>query len=279
MRCRTWCFGVTQILTIITSRTLYPNGTKVPWRALLPGQTVFEVGQILAVQTEGDLVRGDRSFAKDTPRVAFPGEIDDGGGDGAGGGSPIDDERDLLTELVVHAPGVRALRHTVQVRRRSGDGQAEPCDDRSRDGGLRDAKGDVSRVCGDAEREFGTRFDDDGERAWPETFGEAVEGGVTRACEPIGLGHIGDQERQWLVTRTIFEVIDAIDGAEINWIDGQTVEGIGRKGDDLTGFQVLDDVIDERRLWFIGVNTEDLSRQRACSFFLCCLSAFRESLT
>ena len=93
-----------------------------------------------------------------------------------------------------------------------GDGQAETADNRAGDGCLGDAQGEVAGVRGDAEGKFGAGFDDDGEWAGPEFFGEAVKGGVELACDLVGLGDLGDEEREWLVAGTGFEVVDAVDG-------------------------------------------------------------------
>ena len=77
-------------------------------------------------------------------------------------------------------------------------------------------------------------------------FGETVEGGVDLAGEFVGLGDLGDEEREGFVTSTGFELVDAVDGAEIDGVDGETVEGVGGEGDDVAVVEAGDDVPDER---------------------------------
>ena len=136
---------------------------------------------------------GDGAFAEDHPRVGAAGEVDDGGGDGARGGAAIDDEWDLVAELLAHAVSVGALGQAAEVGGGRGDGKAELADDGATDGGFRDAKCDVAGVGGDAQGEFAAGFDNDGERAGPEAFGEAIEGAVEGAREFVGLGDVGDE--------------------------------------------------------------------------------------
>jgi hypothetical protein len=57
------------------------------------------------------------------------------------------------------------------------------------------------------------------------------------------------------------DVVDAIDGVEIDGIDGEAVEGVGGQGDDVAGVETGDNLRDELRFGFVGVNAEDLSRQ------------------
>jgi len=51
----------------------------------------WEVGKLLVLERQGDLVGGNCAFAKDHPGVAAAGEIDDGGGGRAAGGAAVDD--------------------------------------------------------------------------------------------------------------------------------------------------------------------------------------------
>src|ERR1039457_307514 len=155
------------------------------------GHPVLWLASVL--EGEGDFVGGDGAFAEDHPGVAAAGEVDDGGGEGAGGGASVNDEGDLVGELGADEVGVGTLRHAAQVGGGGGDGQAEAVDDGARDGGFRDAQGDVAGVGGDAQGKAGAGLDDDGGGAGPEEFGEAVEGGVELAGEAVGLGGFGDK--------------------------------------------------------------------------------------
>jgi hypothetical protein len=213
------------------------------------------------LQGQGDLVRGNGAFAEDHPGVAAAGEIDDGGGGGSGCGTAVNDEGEFVAELLADAGGGDALGQAEEVGRGRGDGQAEAGDDGARNGGFGDAKGEVAGVRGDAQREFAAGLDDDGERAGPELFGEAVEGGVELTGELVGLGDFGDEERQGFVAGAGFELVDAIDGAEIDRIDGEAVEGVGGESDDVAGVETVGDVFDERWLRLVGMDTESFGGQ------------------
>jgi hypothetical protein len=149
----------------------------------------------------------------------------------------------------------------VQIGGGGGDGQTEAADDSARDGGLGDAEGEVAGVGGDAEGELGAGFDDDGQWAGPELFGEAVEGGVELAGDLVGLGDLCDEKREGLVAGASFELVDAVDGLEIDGVNGEAVEGVGGKSDDVAVVEACDDVIDERWFWLVGVNAESFGRQ------------------
>ena len=138
-----------------------------------------------------------------------------------------------------------------------GDGQAELGDDGAADGGFRHAQGDVAGVGGDAQGELAAGFDDDGERAGPEAFGEAVEGGVDAAGELVGLGDVGDEQRERLVAGAGFELVDAVDGAEIYGVDGEAVEGVGGERGDVAGVEAVDDAVDQVWLGLVGMDAED----------------------
>src|ERR1017187_4013536 len=79
----------------------------------------------LVLESEGDFVGGDGAFAEDHPGVAAAGEVDDGGGDGAGGRATVDDEGDLVAELLEHALAGRTLGHSAEIGGGRGDGKAQ----------------------------------------------------------------------------------------------------------------------------------------------------------
>ena len=148
-----------------------------------------------------------------------------------------------------------------EVCGRGGDGQAELLDDGAGDGGFGDSQGEVARVGGDPEGEFAAGFDDDGEGAGPELFGEAIEGGVYVSGQLVGLGYFGDEEGERLVAGTSFDLVDAIDGAEIDGVDGEAIEGVGGQGDYVAAAEAVGDVGDERRLGLVGMDAEGFCRQ------------------
>ena len=201
------------------------------------------------------------AFAENHPGVTAAGEVDDGGGGGAGGGAAVDDEGKFVAELFADAEGGGALGLAGEVGRGGGDGQAEPGYDGAGDGGFRDAQGQVAGVGGDAQRKLAAGLDDDGERAGPELLGEAVEGGVDLAGEFVGLGYLGDEEREGFVAGSGFDLVDAFDGAEIDGIDGEPVEGVGGKGDDVAAVEAGDDIVDECGFGLVGMNAEGFGRQ------------------
>ena len=141
------------------------------------------------------------------------------------------------------------------------DGKAETGDDSARNGGFGDAEGEIAGVGGDAKGEFGAGFDDEGERAGPELLGESIEGGVELAGEFVGLGDLGDEQRERLVAGAGFDLVDAVDGAQIDGVDGEAVKGVGRERDDVAAIKARDDVVDERWFGFVGVDTESFGRQ------------------
>ncbi len=222
-------------------------------------------GKILVLEGERDLVGGDGSFAEDHPGVAAAGEVDDGGGGGAGGGAAVHNKRDLIPELIEDAHGVRALGIAGEVGRSCGDRQAKASYDGAADGCFGNTEGEVAGVRGDAQRKLRAGFDDDGEGAGPEFFGEAIEGGVELASEFVGLRDLGNQQRKGLVAGAGLEVVDAVDGVQIDRIDGETIEGIGGKGDDIAAVEAGDDGLDVVLLGLVWMNAEDLSRQNGCS--------------
>lgn len=205
---------------------------------------------------------GDGAFAEDHPGVHAAGQVDDGGGDRAGGGAAIDDEGDLVTELGLDAAGPGAFGEAAEVGAGGGDGEAEFFDDGAADGGFGDAEGDVAGVGGDAEGELGACADDDGERAGPEALGEAVKAAVDAAGELVGLGDVADEERKGFVAGAGFDVVDTVDGAQVYGVDGEAVEGVGGESDDVALIERLGDPGDV--FWFrlVRMNAKQLCVQR-----------------
>jgi hypothetical protein len=58
-----------------------------------------------------------------------------------------------------------------------------------------------------------------------------------------------------------FEIVDALDGAEIDGVYGEAVEGARRQRDDVAAVEAGDDLVDELGFGFVGVNEEGFSRQ------------------
>jgi len=81
------------------------------------------------------------------------------------------------------------------------------------------------------------------------------------ASELVGLGYFGDEEREGLVAGAGLDLVDAIDGAEIDGVDCESVEGVGGESDDITAVEAVGDVGDERRLGFVGMDSESFCGQ------------------
>jgi hypothetical protein len=64
------------------------------------------------------------------------------------------------------------------------------------------------------------------------------------------------------------EFVDAFDGAEIDGVDGEAVEGVRGKGDDVAAVEAGDDVVDERWLWFVGMDTKCFGGQNLAPVLL-----------
>src|SRR5216683_1430493 len=213
------------------------------------------------LERQGDLVRRDCAFAENHPGVAAAGEVDDGGGGGSEGGAAVDDEGEFVAELLADAGGRGALGQAEEIGRGSGDEQAKTANNGAGDGGFRNAECEVAGVGGDAQGKLAAGLDDDGEGPGPELFGEAVEGGVELAGEFVGLGDLSDEEREGFMAGAGLELVDALDGPEIDRVDGEAVERVRGKGDDMAAVEAGGDVTDQRGLGLVGMDTKGFGRQ------------------
>ena len=57
------------------------------------------------------------------------------------------------------------------------------------------------------------------------------------------------------------DLVDPVYRMQVHRIDSQTVEGVGRQGNYVTGVEAVDNDVDQGWFGFIGMNTENLSRQ------------------
>lgn len=133
----------------------------------------------------------DGAFAEDHPRAAAAGEVNDRRRNRAGSRATVDDEWDLIAELGADELRVGTLRHAAQVGGGGGDGDAETGDYCAGYCGFGNTQGDVAGIGGDAQGKACPGLDDDGERAGPEAFRQAIEGGVDIAGQAIGLCGFG----------------------------------------------------------------------------------------
>ena len=216
----------------------------------------------LVLEGERDFVGWDCAFADNHPGVGAAAEVDDGGGGRAGSWAAVYDERDFVAELLQDGLRVGAFCGTAEVGGGGRDREAELRDNRATDGGFGDSERYVAGVGGNAEGELAAGFDDDGEWAGPEAFGEFVEGDVDAAGEFVGLRDVGDEKREGLVAGAGFELVDAVDGAEVYGVDGQSVKGVGGQGGYVAGVEAVDDAVDERGFGLIGIDAEDFGVHR-----------------
>ena len=76
-----------------------------------------------------------------------------------------------------------------------------------------------------------------------------------------------------------FELVDAFDGAKIDGVDGEAVEGVGGERDHVAAVEAGGDVVNERGLGLVGMDTEGLGRQNSGScwggtpYFFCVKSS------
>ena len=58
-----------------------------------------------------------------------------------------------------------------------------------------------------------------------------------------------------------FDLVDLLDRMQVYRIDREAIEGVGRQGNDVALLEAGDDVFDAIRLWFVGMNPQNLRRQ------------------
>ena len=207
---------------------------------------------------------------KNLPATLAQREIDDGGGLRPSGGTAVDDERNAVADLVADAGCVRALRGPLQIGRGRGDGQPEALHHRARNGGVGHAQGHVAGIRRGTQRQLAAGPHDDGQRAGPEALRQLVQQGVGVAGQLIGLGQRSNQQRQGLVLLAGLDLVNLLDRVEIDRVDGQAVEGVGRQGNDIAFAQTGDDIVDPVRLGFIGMDAQHLRGQEGLPQFPNC---------
>jgi hypothetical protein len=79
------------------------------------------------------------------------------------------------------------------------------------------------------------------------------------------LRYVGDQQRKRLVAGAGLELVDVLDGAEVDGIDGEAIEGVGGQCDDLAAPQAFGHLLDKKRLRLIRMNAKEFCDQ-VCDF-------------
>ena len=54
----------------------------------------------------------------------------------------------------------------------------------------------------------------------------------------------------------VFEVVDAVNGAEVYGVDCKAVEGVGGQRDDFAGIETFGYMVDEGGLGFVGIDAK-----------------------
>ena len=95
--------------------------------------------------------------------------------------------------------------------------------------------------------------------AWPvpETARQQVEDLGHRPGQVGGLVHRLDQQRKRLVPRAVLDLVHTVDGVQVEWIGGQTVESVGRHAQHLTRADLLRHVGDQGAFRLLAVDFDD----------------------
>ena len=94
------------------------------------------------------------------------------------------------------------------------------------------------------------------------SFRRACRSRVDRAGKLVGLGDVGDEQREWLVTGAGLQVVDVVDRAQVHGIDREAVEGVGWQGDNLAAVAAVGHVGDQCGLRLVRMYAKHLSVQR-----------------
>ena len=71
-----------------------------------------------------------------------------------------------------------------------------------------------------------------------------------------------DEQRERLVARARLDFVDTIDGAQVEWVGGEAVEGVRRQAQHLAAANLLGDVGDHVLVGLGAVDFYDLGPQR-----------------
>lgn len=176
------------------------------------------------------MVGGDGGFAADAPEVAA--EFDDGGGRERVGFAGIEDERDAVAELAENFLAAFACGRAGKIGAGAGERNAEFVDEIGNNFIFGPAEADTASVGSDFEGNAVGGVDDDGERAGPEGFGEAMEIVGEIFCEDGGVRERIDEDGKCAVLGTALDAEDVIDGGEIDGIGGESVKRVGGNSND-----------------------------------------------
>ena len=134
------------------------------------------------------------------------------------------------------------------------EGNANFGDEVADDPGFGPAHGDAPCVAGDFERETIGRVDDDGERAGPAGFREAIEivGKIFR--NDHGVIDRTDEDGESALLGAPFDAENLFDCGEIDRVSSQGVERVGGNGDDSTAVEPGRGIADDT---WVGIGRAD----------------------
>jgi len=187
-------------------------------------------------------------------------QFHDGGRHEAGGFAGIEDEREAITELAENLFTAGAGRGVRDVGAGAGERDAKFGNEIRDNFRLGPAQGDAAGVGGDLEGETVRGVDDDGERAGPAGFREAIEIVGQRFGENERVIQMVDEDGKGAVLGASFNAEDLFDSGEIDGIGGQGVKRICRNGNDRTTVQPSGSVADDTRVGIGCTDFENLGR-------------------
>jgi hypothetical protein len=208
-----------------------------------------------------DVVGGDGAFAADAPEVAA--EFDNRGRHAFLGFAGVHDQGDAVPQLAKNFLSAGARGRARDVGAGAGEGNAKFIDEATGDFVFGPAHGDAPAVGGDFEGEPVRSVNNNRERAGPASFRETVEIIGQFAGENQGLVDGIDENREGTRFEAAFDTKDLVDGVEIDGIGCESVERIGRNGDNRAALQPASGILHHACIGALGIELQDFSRQRS----------------
>src|SRR5438132_2094873 len=206
----------------------------------------------------GDFWGGNGAFTQDAPAGFFISKVDDCRCNFTPRGPAVDDNGDPILKLISHRDRCGAFVLTTQICRRGRDRNLRGLHYGERNLGIGHAQGDVPRVRGHLQRQFRRGFYDNRQRPRPETPRQHIEFFWQRLRQLLSLIHAFNQQRQRLVTRARFDVIYAVDRAQIKGIGGKAIKRVRRHAQHFAAANLVRRVTDQRRLGSLATYFYDL---------------------
>src|SRR5437667_5311132 len=205
-----------------------------------------------------DFWGGKGAFTQEAPAGFFISKVDDCRCNFTRRGPAVDDNGDPILKLIADRDRRGAFVLTTQICRRGRDRNLRGLHYGERNLGIGHAQGDVPRVRGHLQRQFRRGFYDNRQRPRPETPRQHIEFFWQRLRQLLSLIHAFNQQRQRLVTRARFDVIYAVDRAQIKGIGGKAIKRVRRHAQHFAGANLVRRVTDQRRLGSLATYFYDL---------------------